>query len=273
LNHFHWILSSILILKSNFFSFDAAARDVSLFSLNLHESFAISRTSALLHFGSSELPAAMRPAGLRALPASDPDVRALNEAHRIADLVSSAVVTPGAVVPEALRVRASAQLRQLRNSMRERLQRDAHAHPSEMLAATAAESLDAAAIPALLPSPAQAALSPLAATMVRRRRFVTMIDELEAQVRPMPKQLAAAPAAALTGDLDGQEAEAEQIVALNRNARKPRAANNGKRPVVCLVSSALLAALHLSICFLFFPFNLPQSRMARRLKNPRRTKV
>jgi hypothetical protein len=232
-----------------------AARDVSLFSLNLHETFAISRTSALLHFGSSELPAAMRPAGLRALPATDPDVRALNEAHRIADMVSSAVVAPGAVVPEALRMRASAQLRQLRNTMRERLQRDAHAHPSDMLAATAAESIDAAAIPSLLPSPAQAALSPLAATMVRRRRFVTMIDELEAQVRPMPKQLAAALSAspALTGDLDGQQVESEQIEALNRNARKPRAANNGKRPVVWVQFCVIIVELlNIQFCVHFF---------------------
>lgn len=204
--------------------------------MNLHETFAISRTSALLHFGSSELPAAMRPAGLNALPRSDPDVRALHSAHHLADLVSSAVTTPGAKVPEAMRARVSAQLRQLRNGMQERMQRDAHAHPSEMMAATAANAVDAASEPSLLPSPAQAALSPVAAAMVRRRRFMTMIDELEAQVRPLPPQLAAASSSSSssssTGNLDGQQAEAVQIEALNRNARKPRAANNGKRPVV-----------------------------------------
>jgi hypothetical protein len=238
-------------------AFSALPRDSSLFSMNLEHSQPIFGVNLLMQVGSNEMPAMMRPVGMFKLGGkgmdgrSDPDMSALSAAFSVADELSSNPRVSGQA-----RAVAVQRLQGLRTVVSERLQRDAHRNPTACLEASAA----------IQPSVVgKAVVAPSAAVVnaVRRRmRICAMISELEAQIRPLSKKdlKVATVKSGLTkseinaikqqvqaavANIDGAVVS-EQMEALNRNARKPRAANKGKRPV---------------------------SRAARRLKNPRATRV
>lgn len=323
---------------------DGLPRDTSLFSgrsLACSRGEAIFKTMALKQVISPELPAMIRPMGMhvgggRMLEDAsdavmDADMRALFAAHQVADELTSAGMNPGAKIPGFVRESAVRQLQALRAKVAERMQADAHRYPLECAAALAAESATPQSSGASTTT--SVANQRIVNAVRRRRRIKELIEELEAQVRPMVAKksatsvsAAAAAAAASSDDLPSESAlhkqlhklaakhaakrlgaeqekvlemqlamrelrllnglkrqmqkqkvelqaqlrvaersangkgkakanvsidgdtaaEPETIETLNRNARKPRAANKGKRPV---------------------------SRAARRLKNPKATRV
>jgi hypothetical protein len=230
-------------------------RDVSLFSFNL-QSTQVSQMPQMAYFTSPELPALLPPMGLDRLDPQDADVRTLLEAYHVSNQVNASLSGPGAAsasatVPLQVRQHAVKRLQALRGKLAERLQRDAHERPAECAALLAAERASSLSSTTAL---SLATLSPAMARIARRRRFLSLIQEIEGQVRPLASARASAASLSASDlaarvlspaepvveveaavvNLDGEATAAETLEALNRNARKPRAANKGKRPVVCV---------------------------------------